>query len=259
MKVRCGRTLALGAGALAIFTLTSCNWFRSRQLTETTKTVVVLVDRSASTGRDRALYQRAAKAVIEGLKPGDRLIASPITEASANDFRDYLDASLPAPLAPLRLWDVPQKYAAEKQAWEEQYKTKMNQIRQATDKLLEAPSGSPKTRIFESLRITAQILASEHRPVKVVVVLSDMLEDSNEADFEAMQLSDAAIAKELARQQQQQIVPDLRGVRVFVAGASGEPLERAAALERFWRRYFQEAGALIDPGGYSRAVPNFAF
>lgn len=259
MKKRAGRKASWLLIALAILVSASCNFFQGQGSKANSTAIIVLIDRSASTDQDRALYKRAVDDVLNKLKPGDRLVAAWITESSASDFRNYLDESLPPPLPPMRIWDVPAKYNRTKQAWEQQDKTETEKMRDGMARLLSFPSASPETGIFESLRIAGQIFASEPRPHKVLIVLSDMVEDSREAHFDKMRLDDTAIAKEIALQQREHVMPNLRGVHVYVAGALGEPMQRSADVERFWKRYFHQAGAQLDPGDYSRAVPNFTF
>ena len=84
-----------------------------------------------------------------------------------------------------------------------------------------------------------------------------MVEESDLADFAHTHPDDAFIRKEISRQQKAGIMPDLRGVNIFVAGAQAPTLHRAAAIERFWKQYFEATGAVMDPGGYSRALPKF--
>lgn len=246
-----------GASAIlcgAMVCLTGCS---TGTAPKTGKTVVVLVDRSASTGADRNLYARALDRVLGGLQPGDRIIGAWITESSAGDFRDYLDEELPAPFPSMQIWDVASKYKEGKKKWEEDIEQSRNRIREGMEHLMQQPSASAKTKIFESLRVVGQILASELRAKKILLLLSDMVEDSETANFEGGRLDKAFVGKEIGRQRQMGILPDLRGVEVFVAGVRGEPVDRAAAIEQFWRAYFAETGAVVGPGAISRALPSF--
>jgi hypothetical protein len=221
------------------------------------KVVVVLVDRSASTEADRNLYQRAMEKIEERLKPGDRIIAGWITATAAADFRDYLDEELPAPLPPMGIMDVPAKYKDKKKSWERNYEQQRSKIRANLKQFLGPPSTSARTKIFESLRVAGQLLASGQRSKKMLILLCDMIEDSGVADFQRVHIDDSFIKKEIARQRRTGVLPNLRGVRVFVVGTRAEPLQRAAAIERFWRQYFAATGAVIPSGGYSRALPTF--
>jgi hypothetical protein len=221
------------------------------------KAVVVLVDRSASTGADRDLYRRGIARILESLRSGDRIVGGWITGASAADFREYLDEELPPPLPPIGVLDTASKYKARKESWERKTEEQKTKIREDLERLLDKPSAAARTEIFESLRIVGQLLAPEPRPTKLLVLMCDMVEDSALANFETMRLDDAFIEKEIARQQEQRILPALRGVRVYVVGARGEPLERAAMMEQFLRQYFAAAGAEVTPGAYSRALPSF--
>lgn len=84
-----------------------------------------------------------------------------------------------------------------------------------------------------------------------------MIEDSAVANFEKTHIDAPFIQREIERQRTAGVLPDLRGIVVFVAGARAEPLERAAAIENFSRQYFTVTGAEIGPGGYSRTLPSF--
>jgi hypothetical protein len=107
------------------------------------------------------------------------------------------------------------------------------------------------------MKVSGEILGSEKRPTKVLVLLSDMIEDSDMGNFERLQLDDSLTRREIERQRKAGLLPDLRGVRVYVVGANAVPMDRAAAIERFWRSYFSTCGATLGPGAYSRALPSF--
>jgi hypothetical protein len=218
---------------------------------------MVLVDRSQSTAGDRELYAQACERILSWLQPGDRIVAAYISDRSARDFRAHVDEELPAPLGPMRIWDVPIRYRERRAQWERHTLARRQDVQRKLMGLLSRESTAARTNIFESLRVAGQILASERRRRKLLVLLSDMIEDSEVVNFQRVTLNDAFIQKEIQRQKAKGILPDLQGVTVFVAGAEAEPLERAAAIEKFWREYFAAAGAVIEPGGYSRTLPKF--
>jgi hypothetical protein len=226
-----------------------------REPAQTGKLILVLVDRSQSTGPDRELYAQASERILSSLRPGDRLVAGYITDRSAADFRTHLDEELPPALPAMKITDVPSQYRESQAQWERDSQARREGIQRKLRDLLAWESSAVRTKIFESLRVAGQILGSERRPNKHLILLSDMIEDSEIANFEQLRLDEAFIRKEIARQQGAGILPALRGVKVYVAGAQAESLERSAAIEKFWREYFAAAGAIIEAGGYSRALP----
>lgn len=248
------RRAAFGILSAGLICLTGCT-ARSEQ--PAGKAVVILVDRSLSAGADRELYARAMDRVQQDLQPGDRIIGAWITESSAEDFRDYLDSELPAPFPPMGALDIASKYKRDKEQWDVQMAESLAHVRRGIATLMEQPSRSGKSKIFESLRVVGQILASERRPRKIVILLSDMVEDSETADFEHARLDKAFVEKMVAQQRENGTLPNLQGVTVFAAGVRGSPVDRAAAIEQFWRGYFEAAGANVGPGAISRALPSF--
>jgi hypothetical protein len=244
------RSLLVLAAALAV--TVACN---RQQAGRPPKAVVLLVDRSASTLADRELYRKAAEKLQGTLGPGDRFVAGWITARSGEDLRSYLDESLPSAPPPMGVLDIPSRYKGKRQAWERDYAERIANIRAQVSQFLDAPSAAQRTHIFESLRVVAQLLAGEQRPRKLVVFLCDMVEDSDVANFEKDRLDDAVIANLIGRHQSAGILPALSGIRVFVAGARAQPLQQAAAIERFWKQYFAATGAVL--AAYSRALPAF--
>lgn len=229
----------------------------SRQPDDTAKAVILFLDRSASTEADRSLYAQACERIFSALQPGDRIVAGWITESTAADFRSYIDEELPAQIPPMGIADVQLQYKKKQQVWEHDYQSRREVIRRKLEDLSSWNSTSARTKIFESVRVAAQVFASEQRPTKFLILVSDMIEDSDVANFERARLDDSFIVGEIARQRDAGILPDLSGVRVFAAGASAETMQRAAAVERFWREYFASTGASMGPGDYSRALPEF--
>jgi hypothetical protein len=141
------------------------------------------------------------------------------------------------------------------------YKREMQQIREhasaASDSLLRAPERSGKTFIFQTLPIVEQIFQQERRR-RCLVILSDMLEDSPGYDFERHPPTDQFATHDLERRQREHLLPDLKGVDVFVAGAGavGGSEEQGAALRRYWSAYFAATGARVCE--YARFLVTFS-
>ena len=53
------------------------------------------------------------------------------------------------------------------------------------------------------------------------------------------------------------LLPDLRGVHVFVAGASATTSERYVEVQDFWLKYLQAAGGEISARTYGRVAFTF--
>ncbi|OEC33668.1 hypothetical protein SAMN05216600_11915 [Pseudomonas cuatrocienegasensis] len=110
-----------------------------------------------------------------------------------------------------------------------------------------------RSEIFGSLRKIAEDLASRPSQERVVLLVSDMLENSDFGSFyQSNRIRDIDPEAELKKVQQKNLLADFAGARVYVHGAglvagdskgayrSGSTLQR---LEQFWRVYLQQSNA----------------
>ncbi|MCT8166722.1 MULTISPECIES: hypothetical protein [unclassified Pseudomonas] len=125
--------------------------------------------------------------------------------------------------------------------------------------LREATEDIPRSEIFHSLRDIGQDLATRPADERVVLLLSDMLENSDFGSFYANnRIRDLDPQVELKRVGDRQLFADLQGARVYVAGAglvtkdvkhayrSGKTMEQ---LQYFWRGYFAGSNASLAAFG----------
>lgn len=125
--------------------------------------------------------------------------------------------------------------------------------------LREASEDIPRSEIFHSLREIGGDMAQQPAEDRVVLLISDMLENSDFGSFYANnRIRDLQPSAELKRVNEKQLFADLQGSRVYVAGAglvthdvkqayrSGKTME---LLEQFWRGYFQGSNAELAAFG----------
>jgi hypothetical protein len=102
-----------------------------------------------------------------------------------------------------------------------------------------------QTSVFGAFLLASQILPRAGS-CAALVVLSDMLEASKEANFESLQRIDAP--KELAHAKALNLIPDLAGIDVYVLGTQ-LPQDRSIAcwmqLRQFWSAYVQASGGRL--------------
>jgi hypothetical protein len=213
----------------------------------------VLLDRSRSAAADSRIYEDAVRRVLKGVKPGDRFVMAAITATSGDDFRVSVDRSLPSSLPAQGFLDEPRKYQADLKIRESEVAERTKAIFDDAEAFLKVKSSANKSALFESLLVVSPLLKAEERR-KVLLVLSDMMEDSAGVSFERNPPTDASTKRTLENQQKVHTLPDLSGVAICVAGAVASPPERAAAVERFWRAYFAATGAIVRPGAYARTL-----
>lgn len=125
--------------------------------------------------------------------------------------------------------------------------------------LREASEDIPRSEIFHSLREIGRDLTRQPVDDRVVLLLSDMLENSDFGSFYANnRIRDLKPATELKRVGEKQLFADLQGARIYIAGAglvthsvtqayrSGKTME---LLEQFWRGYFEGSNAELAAFG----------
>lgn len=97
---------------------------------------------------------------------------------------------------------------------------------------------------------------------KFLVLFSDMIEQTPSDDFFSCDLDEEAIARIIQQQRTEDHLPNLAGVRVWVAGATSKPEgglkpARFQAIERFWQTYFAAAGAELAENHSSTSLLDF--
>lgn len=125
--------------------------------------------------------------------------------------------------------------------------------------LREASEEIPRSEIFHSLRDIGNDLTRQPADERVILLLSDMLENSDFGSFYTNnRIRDLQPQAELKRVGDKQLFADLQGARVYVAGAglvtkdikqayrSGKTME---LLQSFWQGYFEGSNASLAAFG----------
>ncbi|MBM3494317.1 MAG: hypothetical protein FJX72_08355 [Armatimonadetes bacterium] len=99
---------------------------------------------------------------------------------------------------------------------------------------------------------------------KVLIVFSDMIEQSKRYDFASLSLTPGRIASviEAERKARPSTLPDLHGVDTWVCGATasasgGLSDRRILSIREFWHRYFEACGARLPSEQYGTTLINF--
>lgn len=217
--------------------------------------VVVFVDFSSSIGgNQRAGFKREIdKHILPWLQPGDSFLIAPIHDKTLTEFRPLVEAELPA--------------RPQFSGWANNV-IKFNQATKETDARIiqvketlrtesaHALSGSIKaqyTDIFSSLLLTEKLFSAETRH-KVLILMSDMIEDSPPYAFDRMAWTPTTTEKILSELEARGAIADLKGVCVYVSGVSAPSAQLATNIGRFWEAYFKKAGADLHPSRYAHVL-----
>jgi len=144
------------------------------------------------------------------------------------------------------------------------YERRIRQQRDAVMKTAEAlvrkpPSGRLGHNIIDSMQLAESAFATFRGDRELLVIFSDMIEQSKRYDFTGENLTAARIDQIINQERAAGRVPDLRGVEVCVVGAGASPTgglatERLLAIRQFWLTYFKATGAHLPKERYSSAL-----
>lgn len=205
------------------------------------KVIVVLLDTSGSiTADDQNLYQRSYDNLLDGLQAGDRLVLAAIGDKPLNRFSAHTD--LTSPLTNVQFNDA------------DALKKTKNTLGANYKRLIDSANPSKLTYLLDTIAATAEIF--EHTPDsrRILVIMSDMVEESTMVNFNKAPRNNAQDKALITRINHAGLLPQLEGVQVFVAGASGANGEHMMQLKSFWSTYFQSTGATLIQ--YGRSLVN---
>ena len=242
--------MALPALALA----TGCT--RSPHLSGHQSTaVVIFVDFSDSVGGvDRTGFRREIdKQILPWLEPGDSFLVAPIHDKTLTQFRPLVEAELP-PRPRFNGWmNNVMKFNREAKAADTKIIQVKETLRTQTAEALGRTAQARYTDIFSSMLLAEKLFSAESRN-KVLILMSDMIEDYPPYAFDKLTWTPSTTEKILKDLEAQRGIADLRGVCVYVSGVSAPNAEMATNIGRFWEAYFKKAGADLHPSRYAHVL-----
>lgn len=217
--------------------------------------VVIFIDFSASIhGPARAAYRRDIEtSVLPFLAAGDRIMLAPIHDKTLTGFRPLAEATLP-PLPQFNGFvDNTIKHAQQVKETERRIADVRQQLKGDVAQAFIKPLASRYTDIFSSLAMAEKYFHGDTRR-KVLVLMSDMIEDNPPYKFDSMRWRPGETDKLLAELGSKRLIPDLSGVCVYVSGASAASPTLAGHIGRFWEGYFARARADFDPSRFAHVL-----
>ncbi|HUL22682.1 MAG TPA: hypothetical protein VLZ10_14595 [Thermodesulfobacteriota bacterium] len=236
----------------ALFLCILGNWgpeafAKSENSAQHPRLIVIFVDMSASADQARrTVCKEAFEKIYQNLRQGDRILVGTITSQSYIEFKPNVDEEIPKKT----VWDNRLQY-------ERSLTRSKEKIRGEVNKLLSQKQGTPLTEILDSLNIADTIFHDEKEREKILVLLSDMIQDSKDYKFDKDKITDEYINNVIRYRQKNKLMPNLKGVKVYVAGASATNSEEFRAVQAFWAHYFTESGADYSPHRYGHSLINF--
>ncbi|MDA8090276.1 MAG: hypothetical protein M0Z61_08675 [Nitrospiraceae bacterium] len=215
------------------------------------KTVFVLFDVSRSTLGSRKEYLDGFKKILDIRSPGE-------ASQSRLGLRDAIAADVITANS-LSTSEMPIEHEFNYSFWSGLNETfygyksiavKKHLAEEAKKLLFSQEAGG--SDILNSLRLADRVFRRFKRDKSILVIFSDMIEQSGPYDFERDNLTNRRIT-EIIRQERAKGLPGLKGVIVYVAGARAASPTQFLKIRNFWLRYFRACGAVLDQDNYGRA------
>ncbi|MFQ6079223.1 MAG: hypothetical protein ACE5NJ_08835, partial [Thermodesulfobacteriota bacterium] len=150
------------------------------------RVIVIFVDMSGSTNlARRTVYRECFEKIYEDLNQGDRIVVGTITGRSFIDKKS--------------VW-------LNRIQFERSFAETKEKIRREVGKLLSQKKGTARTEILNSLNIAETIFHKEKRE-KILVLLSDMIQDSREHDFSSTKITNGYINKVIRYSRNKNLIP----------------------------------------------------
>jgi hypothetical protein len=221
--------------------------------TNPSKVVVVLFDISGSTTIDRDLYIKEFTKILAAINPGDALLVDKITDNPMAQSEFPIQEEFPAVPGQSEnpLWH---KARVRKNA--ESLEKKKAEIKGRV-KTLVSVGATKLTDIFGALSIAERVFRSFGREKRILVLISDMLQESQACNFKKEKYAGGSAAGIIDREKQTGRLPGLKGVKVYVSGAYADDSGAFNRLFRFWQMYFQAAGAFLAEENFGRVLLTF--
>jgi hypothetical protein len=220
---------------------------KSENSPQNPRIIIIFVDMSDSANQARrTVCKEAFKKIYQNLRQGDRVVVGTITSHSYTEFKPTVDEEIPKKT----VWD-------NRLQFEKKLTDAKEKIRKETNKLFSAERGTMLTEILDSLNIADIIFHEEKERQKILVILSDMIEDSKVCNFDKDKITDEYIDNVIRDRRNNKLMPNFTGVKVYVAGASADDTNKFRAIQTFWTRYFTKSGADFSRHRYGHSLINF--
>lgn len=213
------------------------------------RVIMALFDLSESTATPamRTAYINGFKEIIKSVRGGDVIIGASITERSIQQLD--LPIMFECPVFKPTTDNTLLRKGEEEEFKKKLISAKEEQIRKIEELLL-GLDGKPKimkTDILSSLVLASNIFRRYQDRRRILVIFSDMIEDSESYNFERLNLNANKIKEIIEKEKSESRIPDLSGVRIYVVGAQARTQEKYNSIKKFWAEYFKETGAeLVD-------------
>lgn len=213
-------------------------------------------------GRESYLKQSKPdpRSVLGRLTGGEIVKGDKITENSQATATFPIDGCLPI----YNPWSLTSQASNPRKHKLAMRKT-LEEFRLQSEKLILSGQSAPSTDLMNAFQLAETVFTGEEcssAKEKLLIIFSDMVEQSDRYNFFSERLTDKRISEIVAKERKDKRLPNLNGVQVWVSGATaathgGLPSERIHQIRDFWLEYFKACGADLPKNHYGATLVNF--
>lgn len=226
---------------------------------EPNKTVAVLLDLSGSTRELRNIYLNTFKEILSSISHGDVIVVAEITESSITEPEIPVKEVFPefVPLVKMgKPTDNEFLIGEAKRKADTNLANKKDEIVKIVEEFIFTRKAI-KTDIMSSLHVAEGLFKNYPHDKSILVILSDMIEDSDDYNFERENLTQKRMEEIINKEKTRNRMPELSNVKIYVVSAGALSTEKYFLIRDFWFRYFKECGANLSKENYGSALLNF--
>ena len=231
---------------LAVITLLGCWPLAAAQ----DAVLCVLFDLSQSAQKVRDGYQSDFEKLADRLTGGEFILGAGITAHSLATGRFEIDNQIP-------------KYSPfidSKLTFRKKLLGARTVVKQEARTLLQEPA-TPTTDLLGAMQLAEKAFQAEaaaSAKVRMLVIFSDMIEESARYNFVKENLTQSRRVAILETERKAGRLPALQGVQVWVAGAGGNTPDKYLQIQSFWIEYFRAASADLRKSRYGAGLMDFS-
>lgn len=221
------------------------------------KLIYVMFDLSDSTKKPdiRTSYSKNLALIIKKIIPGDVLIAGLITQKSISEL--YFCIQFEFPKFESSTDNPLYKKAEQKKFNNRIYVIKDSLMSVADSTINNLQKKILKTEIIGGLQVAERVFNSYNQAKNILVIMSDMYEDSKLYRFKNENLTAKRIKSIINNESKIGRLPNLKDVKVYVIGAISKDTKKFIQIRDFWTEYFKASGAELSSHNYGSNLIRF--
>ncbi len=217
------------------------------------KTVLVLLDKTASVNDQKTIFAEALTKILGDLNPGDKFRLSLITGESDSDFDFVVSLNVPKNPDYNPLTTNEAVYKDTVATADQDRKKIIANVRAQTTAILVKKPTAQTTDLFGAI-YSSSLFFDKDPNRKILVILSDMIEEDANWRFNHVRWNKHLRATIMKHEKHLGLVPNLKGVCIYVVGAKGNTLDMAQNIRFFWTEYFKETHSDFSPERYAHTM-----